>query len=171
MYKYHCNLSPGERNALFDLSHDEIIIIKKTDKSSSIVVMHHCDYIQEVERQLKNENYYEQLNEDMSENLAIYIKNTVEKIAQKDKKGELNILVTTGARTPQFYVLPKIHKEHNGNFPFGYSGRPIVPACTLIQKIYEGLLMKLCSPMSKISVLVLKILQIFTQVAKCSLCT
>ena len=34
---------------------------------------------------------------------------------------------------------------------------------TLIQKIYEHLLMKLCSPMSKISVLMLQILQIFCE--------
>ena len=70
MYEYHCNLSPGEQKALFDLSHDEIIIIKKAGKSSSIVVMHHCDYIQEAERQLRNENNYEQLNDDPSENRA-----------------------------------------------------------------------------------------------------
>ena len=72
--------------------------------------MNRSDYIQEVESQLKNEKYYEQLNEDPSENLAQDVKNTVENIAQKERKGELNDLVTTGARTPQFYVLPKIHK-------------------------------------------------------------
>ena len=37
--------------------------------------------------------YYKQLNEDPSENLAKDIKNTVENIAQKVKKGELNNLV------------------------------------------------------------------------------
>ena len=26
-------------------------------------------------------------------------------------------------------MLPKIHKEHNGTFPIGYSGHPIVSAC------------------------------------------
>ena len=86
IFKYHCNLSPGERKALFDLSHDENIIIKKADKSSSIVIMNRSDYIQEVERQLKIEKYYEQLNEDPSENLATDIKNTVENIAQKEKR-------------------------------------------------------------------------------------
>ena len=56
MYEYHCNFSLGERKALFKLSHDENIIIKKADKSPSIVIMNRSDYIQEVERQLKNEN-------------------------------------------------------------------------------------------------------------------
>ena len=36
--------------------------------------MNRSDYIQEVERQLKNEKYYEQLNENPSENLAKDIK-------------------------------------------------------------------------------------------------
>ena len=44
-YKYHCNLSPGDRKALFELSHDKNIIIKKADKSSSIVIMNRSDYI------------------------------------------------------------------------------------------------------------------------------
>ena len=145
-YKYHCNLSPGERKALFDLSHDENIIIKKADKSSSIVIMNRSDYIQEVERQLKNEKYYEQLNEDPSENLATDIKNTVENIAQKERKGDLNNLVTTGARTPQFYVLPKIHKEHNETFPIGYPGRPIVSACNSYTENISGFIDEILQP-------------------------
>ena len=32
-------------------------------------------------------------------------------------------------RTPQFYVLPKIHKEHNTTLPIGYPVHPIVSAC------------------------------------------
>ena len=52
--------------------------------------MNRSDYIQEVERQLKNEKYYEQLDEDPSESLATDIKNTVENIAQKERKGVVN---------------------------------------------------------------------------------
>ena len=32
-------------------------------------------------------------------------------------------------RTPQFYILPKTHKEFDGSLPLGYPGRPIVSAC------------------------------------------
>ena len=74
---YFCNLSPGDRKALSDLSHDESIIIKKADKSSSVVIMNRADYIKEVERQLKNDKYHEQLNEDPSERLDKDIINTV----------------------------------------------------------------------------------------------
>ena len=38
-YRCHCNLSPGKRKALSDLSHDESIIIIKADKSSLVVIM------------------------------------------------------------------------------------------------------------------------------------
>ena len=32
-------------------------------------------------------------------------------------------------RTPQFYILPKTHKEFDDSLPLGYPGRPIVSAC------------------------------------------
>ena len=32
-------------------------------------------------------------------------------------------------RTPQFYILPKTHKEFDDNLPLGYPGCPIVSAC------------------------------------------
>ena len=43
--------------------------------------MNRADYIKEVERRLKNDKYYEQLNEDPSERLDKDIINTVESIA------------------------------------------------------------------------------------------
>ena len=46
--------------------------------------------------------------------------------------------MTTGARTTQFYVLPKIQKEHNGTFPIGYPGPPIVSACNSYTKHISG---------------------------------
>lgn len=32
-------------------------------------------------------------------------------------------------RTPQFYILPKTHKDFDETLPLGYPGRPIVSAC------------------------------------------
>ena len=79
--------------------------------------------------------YYKQLNKDPSENNAKDTKNTDENIAQKERKCELNNLVTTGARTPQFYMLPKTHKEHNGTFLLVILAAPSYLPVTLIQKI------------------------------------
>ena len=148
-YRYHCNLSPWERKALSDLSHDESIINKEADKSSSVVIMNRADYIKEVERQLKNDKYYEQLNKDPSERLDNDIINTIESIAQKEHRSELNDLVTTDARTPQFHVLPKIHKKCDATLPIGYPGRPIVPACHPCTENISGFIDEILQPLVK----------------------
>ena len=68
------------------LSNFIAIIIKKADKSSSVVIMNRSDYIKEVERQLKNDKYYEHLNEDPSENLAKDIKILLKILHEKNGK-------------------------------------------------------------------------------------
>ena len=143
-YKYNCNLRAKN---FIRLSHDDKIIIKKADKSLSVVIMNRTDYIEEVERQLKNEKYYKHLNEDPSENIDKNIIRTLNNIAQKEHKEELNDLMNANFRVPQFYVLPKIHKEYNATLPVGYPGRPIVSACIPAQKIFQGSLTKFCNPM------------------------
>ena len=54
------NISKSEMLALRNLSNDDSIIIKKADKSNTIVIMDCEKYKDEVERQLKNKTYYEQ---------------------------------------------------------------------------------------------------------------
>ena len=54
--------------------------------------------------------------------------------------------MTSGARTPQFYVLPKIHKEHNGTFPIGNPGRPIVSACNSRTENISGFIDEILQP-------------------------
>ena len=48
--------------------------------------------------------------------------------------------------TPQFYELPKIHKEHNETFPIGYPGRPIVSACTSYTENISGFIDEILQP-------------------------
>ena len=54
--------------------------------------------------------------------------------------------MTTGARTPQFYVLPKIHKEYNGTFPIGHLGHPIVSACNSYTENISGFIDEILQP-------------------------
>ena len=54
--------------------------------------------------------------------------------------------MTSGARTLQFYVLPKIHKEHNGTFPIGYPGRPIVSASNSRTENISGFIDEILQP-------------------------
>ena len=108
--------------------------------------MNRADCIKEVERQLKNDRYYEQLKEDPSERLDKNIIITVESIAQKEHRSELNGLVTTDARTPQFYVLPNIHKKYYATLPIGYPGRPIVSACNSRTENISGFIDEILQP-------------------------
>ena len=62
--KLHSNISKAEFASLKDLARDDSIVLKKADKSGSIVIMNNCDYIAEVERQLHNSDYYEKLESD-----------------------------------------------------------------------------------------------------------
>ena len=66
--------------------------------------------------------------------------------AQKEHRSELNDLVTTDARTPQFYVLPKIHKEYDATLPIGYPGRPIVSACNSRTENISGFMDEILQP-------------------------
>ena len=55
----HSNISKSEFTSLQSLARDNSIVIKKSDKSGTIVVMNKPDYIAKVERQLHNREYYE----------------------------------------------------------------------------------------------------------------
>ena len=96
-------------------------MIKPADRGGNIVIMNKQNYIQEGLRQLSDSNHHEILEEDPTPtyNTQIY------QVLQQAKN--LNItddkmkktLYNKSPRTPNFYMLPKIHKQNN-------PGRPIV---------------------------------------------
>ena len=55
------NISQDERLALHNLKHDKNIVIKKADKSNTVVIMNTNEYISEGMRQL-NTHHYEQID-------------------------------------------------------------------------------------------------------------
>ena len=55
------NLTQKERKALFNPQRRDDIIITKADKSGATVIIDVNDYITEVERQLKNTEFYKEL--------------------------------------------------------------------------------------------------------------
>ena len=129
-YKYRSNLSPEEQSALTSLRQDESIVIKKADKSSTIVIMNREDYIAEVERQLNDQTYYEKLHENPNEKFKKEIQDTISEIQDNQiLQGFENVSIPNENKVPQFYVLPKTHKPYNPSLPLGYPGRPIVSAC------------------------------------------
>ena len=122
--------------------------------------MNRTDYIEEVERQLKNEKYYKHLNEDPSENIDKDIIRTLNYIAQKEHREELYDLMNANVRVPQFYVLPKIHKEYDATLPLGYPDRPIVSACNSRTENISGFVRKILQPHVKFLIHILKIQRI-----------
>lgn len=129
-YKYRSNLSKEEQIALTSLRQDETIVIKKADKSSTIVIMNREAYIAEVERQLNDQTYYEKLSENPHEKFKQEIQDVISEIQHSHTlQGIDNVNIPNENRVPQFYILPKTHKPHDPSLPLGYPGRPIVSAC------------------------------------------
>ena len=58
------NISKAELQSLQSLSQDKTIVIKKADKSNTIVIMNIDDYKNEIMRQLNDTQYYEKLESD-----------------------------------------------------------------------------------------------------------
>ena len=128
--KLHSNISKAEFASLKGLARDDSIVLKKADKSGTIVIMNKCDYIAEVERQLHNSDYYEKLESDPSEEVKSRISDCIEKLSEQSPNiSDVFDTFPSEMRTPQFYILPKTHKEFDDSLPLGYPGRPIVSAC------------------------------------------
>ena len=103
----HSNISKSEFASLRSLARDDSIVIKKADKSGTIVIMKKCDYIAEVERQLHNSKYYEKLESDPSGEVKSRIEDCIEVLSEETPNiSELFDVFPSEIRTPQFYILP-----------------------------------------------------------------
>ena len=107
------NLSKEERSAKHTLSKDKNIVIKKADKGSAVVIQNRSDYIKEGLRQLTDQNFY-RLQED---NLTLIhnklITEQVQKMLNSKEMSSKTVeyLILETPLTPNFYLLPKIHKN------------------------------------------------------------
>ena len=114
------NISKEERMAISSLKDREDIIIKPDDKGGAVVVWRKDWYISEAERQPYDATACTEVHRDPTEENQMEIAHTVKMLIQ-DKKlpPTARKLIHPCPKTPNFYILPKIHKE---NCP----GRPIV---------------------------------------------
>ena len=80
-------MTKDERNALLSLKDNNQIVIKKADKSNTIVIMDKEQYVLEGLRQLKSKHYIEVMQPDLLDNLIIIIK---EKESEMFAKGSLD---------------------------------------------------------------------------------
>ena len=116
------NLTNSERKALYDLKNDKSIVIKSPDKGSAVVVWGRKDYIKEAEKQLDDEELYEEVSNDAAPLLKT-INGVIAKIRKRGdlKRDTLNYFIMKDPKFARFYLLPKIHKRLH-NVP----GRPVI---------------------------------------------
>ncbi len=121
------NLHRSERAALAELKAMSDIIIKPADKGSAVVVLNKHDYINEGLRQLSDTKFYKRLDYNPTESFNDKVKEVVEQLYKDGEisEGLKRYLIVDTPRTPQLYLLPKIHK---GKVP--PPGRPIESACS-----------------------------------------
>ena len=114
------NLTRGERRAISELKRDELRMILTTDKGVALVVLNTEDYIKKAE-DLLNQNTYKVLTADPTMRLKTKMIKLLKTIKSKEGISEelYKKLYPTGAGSPKFYGLPKIHKP-------GMPLRPIV---------------------------------------------
>ena len=117
------NISRDERTAIKQLANNTQIVIKPADKGGAVVVQDREKYIVEGLRQLSDPKFYVEVKEDLSQKHHKEIVNILDEML---RDGEIDrscylYLSDDKIRTPEFYMLPKIHKDRV-NPP----GRPIV---------------------------------------------
>ena len=104
-------------------------MIKSADKSSAVVLWDREDYIKEAEKQLGDEEVYEEVSNDA----APLLKTINEVIAKIRKRGDLkrdnlDYFIMKDTKFARFYLLPKIHKRLH-NVP----DRPVVVVVTILK--------------------------------------
>jgi hypothetical protein len=119
------NITPTERIAIESLRNNKDIIIMPSDKGGAIVVQDRTDYLAEGYKQLSNKKYYQKMDRDLTADHAEQVNQFIDQMLTD---GEIevsvyNYLVSKEYRTPNLYLLPKIHKGINPP-----PGRPILSA-------------------------------------------
>ena len=125
------NLSRVEYNALKNLSSLKNIIIQKSDKENSVVVMNRDDYINRMETLISDQAKFQKLlvSENKNYNFMVKEKKLVDNIL--DTLHEKNVITrdiktifpTDGSSPARLYGLPKIHEALVDGLP---NYRPII---------------------------------------------
>ena len=99
-----------------DLSIRDDIIITKADKGGAVVIIDVDDYINEANRQLNNIEFYKEIPNEPSKLNRKKVNNESARLLDEKIATKLEV---QEAKTPAFYMFPKIHKPEN-------PGRPVI---------------------------------------------
>ena len=121
------NISMGERQALKELSRNKSIILKKSDKGSTTVLMSRQDKLNEGQVLLNDLNNYRPLEKPMVETTAKKVQQLIKSLLSEGHIDKMTAkwlsLTPDPPRIPVFYTLTKIHKPT-------LVGRPIISGCS-----------------------------------------
>ena len=119
------NISRNDAKCLADLANDRNIVIKKADKGEAVVMQNRRDYVKEDIRQLSDGKFYEKMNSDLTASHNEIVKTQLQNMTKQGEitKSVCDFLTYDSPRTPEFYMLPKIHKG-----TVRLPGRPIISA-------------------------------------------
>ena len=119
------NLTKEEKKAMTDLKQNTDIVIKPADKGSAVVIQNKEDYIKEGLRQLNDQNFYQEVPDDLTGTHNEHVQQLIQNLLLKEEITEkcADYLHIEKPRTSQLYLLPKIHKNKSP-----VPGRPIVSA-------------------------------------------
>ena len=122
---HHSNITHVERKCLSDLATDKSIVIKKADKGGAIVIQNREDYIAEGEKKLSDGKFYRLLTDNPTTDHNVKIKNQLDLMVKRREitKKVRDYLYLDTPKTPELYLLPKIHKSQTPP-----PGRPIISA-------------------------------------------
>ncbi|XP_062598993.1 uncharacterized protein LOC134260453 [Saccostrea cucullata] len=142
-HKFRDNLTKKERNALTSLRNETNIVIKKADKSTTVVVQNRTNYAAEGLRQLNDGIHYAAIHKDRTHEIHDLINKIVCEMqinSEIDSITHRFLSQSLTFRPGRLYLLPKIHKiciSDIENFKgtealqrgMSIPGRPIISQC------------------------------------------
>ena len=115
------NLTGTDKNAIEYFSKCNNLVITKADKAGATVILDIKDYIATTNKQLQDNSFYQKLNVDPTAKDSKIVNSAVESFRNQELllNSTASQLTVDEVRTPQFHILPKVHRP---NIP----GRPVV---------------------------------------------
>ena len=169
------NLTKEEHQSIKSLRNHPEVIINPADKGSAIDIQDKCNYVSEGERQLQNEQFYEETQNDLTgeviHRVNLFVNNKLQRA--QITQNTSTYLTTDIDRTLQFYLLPKIHKGINnppGRLIVSGSGGPTEKISQFVDH-FIGPLVPLSRSYIRDSIHMINILKNFKIIPNMLLCT
>lgn len=107
------NLNRNQREAMRTLTNNSDIIIKESDKGSTVCVMDRDFYSSKILEILNDNQFYTEIDANMDSTTMCKINHLIRNHCDELTDDEQKYLVEFEVKTSNFYGLPKVHKSKN----------------------------------------------------------